>query len=133
MNYKRSSSGFTLIEILVAVAIIGILAALAIPQFNTYRQKSFDSRSLSDLKNAATGEEAYYAVNDTYVDCIGTAACLATLPNFNASPNTNISMFYMPAAGATPEYFTGLAYHPNGTRNSIGSAWMWNSNQGGLQ
>ena len=64
-------SGFTLIELLVVVAIIGILAAIAIPQFAEYRERAFDSSSLSDLRNAATGEEMYYVDNETYVDCIG--------------------------------------------------------------
>ncbi|GFO57956.1 pilus assembly protein [Geomonas silvestris] len=57
----RSKKGFTLIELLIVVAIIGILAAIAIPQFSAYRQKAYNSAANSDLKNIKTGMEAYLA------------------------------------------------------------------------
>ena len=57
----RSESGFTLIELLVVVAIIGILAAIAIPQFAAYRKRGYEAQVKSDLRNAATAQEAYFA------------------------------------------------------------------------
>jgi type IV pilus assembly protein PilA len=57
----QSESGFTLIELLVVVAIIGILAAIAIPQFSAYRKRGYEAQVKSDLRNAATAEEAYFA------------------------------------------------------------------------
>src|SRR5437773_11923107 len=57
----QSESGFTLIELLVVVAIIGILAAIAIPQFSAYRKRGYEAQIKSDLRNAATAEEAYFA------------------------------------------------------------------------
>jgi type IV pilus assembly protein PilA len=57
----RSESGFTLIELLVVVAIIGILAAIAIPQFSAYRKRGYEAQVKADLRNAATAEEAYFA------------------------------------------------------------------------
>ena len=63
----RNEKGFTLVELLVVIAIIGILAAIAIPQFQEYRQRGYDAGARSDLRNAATAEEAYFIDNDTYV------------------------------------------------------------------
>lgn len=67
----RSSKGFTLIELLIVVAIIGILAAIAIPQFAAYREKAYNSASNSDLKNVKTGLEAFMADNQEYPTVLG--------------------------------------------------------------
>ena len=61
LNKLRSKKGFTLIDLLIVVAIIGILAAIAIPQFAAYRQKAYNSAAQSDLKNFKTGLESYFA------------------------------------------------------------------------
>src|SRR6185312_11211037 len=62
----QSESGFTLIELLVVIAIIGILAAIAIPQFAAYRKRGYEATLKTDLRNAATGQEAYFAQLQTY-------------------------------------------------------------------
>ncbi|MGE5820872.1 MAG: type IV pilin protein [Deltaproteobacteria bacterium] len=62
-----SEAGFTLIELLVVVAIIGILAAIAIPQFSAYRKRGYEAQVKSDLRNAATAEEAYFAAQQPSV------------------------------------------------------------------
>jgi type IV pilus assembly protein PilA len=58
---KRAQSGFTLIEILVVVAVIGLLVAIAIPQFMAYRSQAIDAEMKSDLRNTSVAIEAYYA------------------------------------------------------------------------
>jgi type IV pilus assembly protein PilA len=65
---KRDERGFTLIELMIVIAIIGILAAIAIPQFSAYRQRSYNSAAQADLRNAATAQEAYYVDFSGYVD-----------------------------------------------------------------
>jgi type II secretion system protein G len=66
MFRKGNQKGFTLIELLIVVAIIGILAAIAIPQFASYRQKAFDSAAQSDLRTVKTNLEGYYTDNFYY-------------------------------------------------------------------
>ena len=63
---RKNTRGFTLIELLVVIAIIGILAAVAIPQFATYRRNAYCSRVESDVNNTMLALEAYYAANDAY-------------------------------------------------------------------
>ena len=66
ITQKLNQKGFTLIELMIVIAIIGILAAIAIPQFASYRRKAYNSAALSDLKTVKTTLEAYYADNQYY-------------------------------------------------------------------
>lgn len=74
MFHKKSGEkGFTLIELMIVIAIIGILAAIAIPQFSAYRQKAYNSAANSDLKNTKTGMEAFMAETQKYPVGLGQA------------------------------------------------------------
>jgi len=66
LNKLRNRKGFTLIELLIVVAIIGILAAVAIPQFSSYRIKGFNSNATSDLRNLKTVLESVFADRQGY-------------------------------------------------------------------
>ena len=86
----QNESGFTLIELLVVVAIIGILAAIAIPQFAAYRKRGHEAQVKTDLRNAAVAQEAYFAANSTY-KASGSAWTSSTAPGFN--PTTGVALF----------------------------------------
>ena len=65
---RKREKGFTLIELMIVIAIIGILAAIAIPQFNAYRAKGYMAAVRSDVKNAYTAAMSFYADNPTAAD-----------------------------------------------------------------
>jgi len=65
-----SESGFTLIELLIVIAIIGILAAIAIPQFNQYKTRSYDANTKSDLHNIYVACKSYWGIEGSGNSCI---------------------------------------------------------------
>ena len=97
----NSESGFTLVELLVVMLILGLLAAIAIPAFFNQREKAKDSDAKAAAKTMQTAMETYSTDNDgSYL-----AATLAKLvliePAINDAPQGT--------AGATPPTVTGLA------------------------
>lgn len=79
-------AGFTLIELLVVIAIIGILAAVAIPQFGSYRRKGFDADAQANVRNMAVAQEGYYLENNTYADDPADLTAFGYTQSANISP-----------------------------------------------
>jgi type IV pilus assembly protein PilA len=100
---RKDERGFTLIELMIVIAIIGILAAIAIPQFSAYRVRSYNSASNADLRNTATAQEAYFVDAQSYSNAItrvtGSAYGLFT------SENVTVSVYGGDTAGYTVHSF----------------------------
>ena len=110
----RKDEGFTLIELMIVIAIIGILAAIAIPQFSAYRQRSYNSAAEADIRNAATAQEAYYVDNQTYKqDPLG---LIGSNYGFYTTANVNVTG----TAGATQYTMTALHSSGNKTYTLVG-------------
>ena len=88
---NRNRKGFTLIELMIVVAIIGILAAIAIPNFLRFQAKSKQSEARELLSSIYTAEVAYFAENNLYSDFATIGYTAASVPKFY-STNTYTSV-----------------------------------------
>jgi type IV pilus assembly protein PilA len=86
VTLRGSEKGFTLVELLIVVAIIAILAAIAIPQFSKYRSRAYITEINSDAKNAYTAAQAYLTDNPSE-----TVNTLEKLKTGGYSKSTNVS------------------------------------------
>ncbi|MGE5839176.1 MAG: type IV pilin protein [Deltaproteobacteria bacterium] len=99
--------GFTLVEVMIVVAILAILAAIAIPQLSVHRSKSYNTAAISDLKNAAIAQESYYVDNRQYTNNISS---LTSTP-YNLSISRGV---WVDISSANNEAYLMTAYHSAG-------------------
>lgn len=82
-----TEDGFTLVELLIAMVIAGVLTALAIPQMTVVRERSYVATMKSDLRNLGTAQEAYFVDNQAYAPSVG-----ALTVGYKPSPNVSAAV-----------------------------------------
>lgn len=102
---RKSSKGFTLIELMIVVAIIGILAAIAIPNFLRFQLKSKSSEGKVNVAAIRTAEESYNAEFGRYVAAAGSPALTAV---------TSSKVVFADTGGTTTSSFSELGWAPEG-------------------
>ncbi|MGL4927241.1 MAG: pilin [Plesiomonas shigelloides] len=111
---KAVNKGFTLIELMIVVAVIGVLAAIAIPQYQNYVAKAELGTALSATSSLKTNVEDYIANNGTFPD--GTTANQSPADLGATQPNTGVISFDKPT---TSIKFT---FNPTGNSEKINNA-----------
>lgn len=123
---KRIQQGFTLIEIMISVAIVGILLAVAVPAYSDYVTRGRLSEAFTALGGAQPAAEQYWANNRTYVNFDGSASFPGATPNFTyAISNATVSTYTLTATGKGK--MDGFVYTVNesGGRATTGSPTGW--------
>ena len=106
---RGNSKGFTLIELMIVIAIIGILAAIAIPNFIAYRNKAFCSATESDAKSIAGVIADYFsipahtAISNANVQALYTGSGSNTFTVTAADPSFNITITVTDGSGRCPD------------------------------
>jgi len=111
--------GFTLVEVLIIIAIIGLLAVIGIPQFIAYRSRAIDAQLKSDLRNAAVAVEAYFTKRSVY------PASIDEIQSFGFHATSEVALTLVVV---TTNTYTITAAKPGGTQPSF----TFNSSSGSI-
>jgi type IV pilus assembly protein PilA len=106
---KKNEKGFTLIELMIVIAIIGILAAIAIPNFINYRKRSYNTAANADIKNLYTAAQAYFTDNPD-----GASITLQDYKNYGFRQTAKVTVAVVGAGSQGA--FSANTYHNAGNR-----------------
>jgi prepilin-type N-terminal cleavage/methylation domain-containing protein len=106
----QRQQGLTLLELLVVVAVTGVLAAIVVQQFSIYRSRSVDTQMRSDLKSAAMAMESYFADFQSYPTSIIGIRTAGFRQTSGVTLTINVT---------SPNIFTLTASKPSGTQASF--------------
>ncbi|AYQ30121.1 MULTISPECIES: type IV pilin protein [unclassified Polaromonas] len=111
-NKNGGSAGFTLIEIMIVVAIVGLLAAIALPSYQSYIARGNRAAARVALSQAAQYMQRFYAANDRYdADRTGTQTIWATMPpTFMKAPADGTALYEISNTGTNPSTATASTF-----------------------
>jgi len=121
---RKKESGFTLIELLIVIAIIGILAAIAIPNLLNALQRGKQKRTMADMRNLATAIESYNVDNNVYP---AATTCPSDVPTSAADLNSTSWTLLRPTYIAQPPFQDGWGHFLKYGTDAQGQAYVLGS------